>query len=567
MSYIQPNSTIEFFSDLNLSQDYNDSLYFETAPLRDIYFTNLPKLAVADRCYYARDNRGFVRVELPIGTMMHAQYMRFKNTSYENNWWYAFVQDVIYINDHTVEVQFELDPLMSYMGEFTLNSCFVERQHSETDEFGDNLVDEPFACGEYENHNGIVASSSAQLACTGWFNSISEHEYSWKYNEAWCYMVFYVPPSVVADPVKGNLGVYSGLDVKIFPNNPTGIAEMDAFLHTVQILANIQAVVLVPEAFIPNIPNYEPPYSGAPDYSSGRTAVPYIKTQNLASPLTDVWGINPKNKKIYTYPYNFLAVWNSEDKENIYRYELFSNPLSISFEFTGSYGEKTEIGCYPLNYREMAKNYAEGCSMKNFPLATWVSDMFMAYMAQTLSSAPQALGRSGNAFGVTESNLFGGGKLGTFSAGNTDITVTKPQNAGWNKINATIANELAKDAGHMIQPNEAHSGTPSDVITLSNKKDFYFFRRTIKPEFAKRIDDYWTMFGYPDGTVHVPNMNARTRFTYVKTIGCKLNCACPASDADFIEQLFNKGIRFWKNHLDIGNYSSPNPPITTNEGE
>ena len=69
------------------------------------------------------------------------------------------------------------------------------------------------------------------------------------------------------------------------------------------------------------------------------------------------------------------------------------------------------------------------------------------------------------------------------------------------------------------------------------------------------------MFGYPDGTVHSPNMNARTRFTYVKTIGCKINCRCPASDADFIEELFNKGIRFWKDHTQIGNYTSPNAPI------
>ena len=560
MAYVQPNSRIEFFDDIGISEDYNDTLYFVSEAAKDTYFDNINRLAHVDKCYYARDNRGFIRVELPMTTLIHAQYMRFKNTSYENKWWYAFVKNPAYINDNTTEIEFELDPMMSWMGEFTVDACFVERQHSETDTVGDNLIDENFACGEYENHNAIVSSSSADLAKTGWFNTISEHAYNWKYNEAWSYMVFYVPPSVVADPVKTALGIYSGLDVKIFSNSPTGVEKLDVFLHTIQILANIQAIVLVPNAFIPNIPNYEPA-TGEPDYSNlGRTEVPYVKTLTLANPHTDVWGISPKNNKIYTYPYNFLAVWNCEDKESIYRYELFSSPTNPQFSFSGTFGEKTEIGCYPKNYRNLAVNYAEGTSMKNFPLATWVSDMFMAYMAQLLSSSPTNVARS-NPFGITNTNLTGGGKLAEFSVGKQDITVLKPQKSMWNKLSATIGNELAKDAGHFLQPNEAHSGTPSDVITINNQKDFYFFRRTIRPEYAKRIDDYWTMFGYPDGTVHSPNMNARTRFTYVKTIGCKINCRCPASDANFIEELFNKGIRFWKDHTQIGNYSSPNVPI------
>ena len=560
MAYVQPNSRIEFFDDIGISDDYNDTLYFASTAAKDTYFDNIQRLAHADKCYYARENRGFVRVELPMTTLIHAQYMRFKNTSYENKWWYAFVKSVDYINNNTTEIEFELDPMLSWMGEFSVSQCFVERQHSTTDAVGDNLIDEPFACGEYENHNAIVSSSSADLACTGWFNAISEYAYDWKYNSAWSYMVFYVPPAVVSDPVKTAIGVYSGLDVKIFSNTPDGVTKLDAFLHTIQILANIQAIVLVPNAFIPDIPNYVPA-TGEPDYSNlGRSEVPYVKTLTLANPQTDVWGISPKNNKIYTYPYNFLAVWNCEDKESIYKYELFTTPTNPQFSFSGTFGEKTEIGCYPKNYRNMAVNYSEGTRMRNFPLATWVSDMFMAYMAQTLSSAPAMLGNS-NPFNLTPTNISGGGKVGDFNIGKWDVEVDKTQTTGWKKIGATISNELAKDAGHLIQPNEAHSGTPSDVITVNNKKDFYFFRRTIRTEYARRIDNYWTMFGYPDGTVHVPNMNARTRFTYVKTIGCKINCRCPASDANFIEELFNKGIRFWKNHTQIGDYSTANVPI------
>ena len=68
------------------------------------------------------------------------------------------------------------------------------------------------------------------------------------------------------------------------------------------------------------------------------------------------------------------------------------------------------------------------------------------------------------------------------------------------------------------------------------------------------------MFGYAQKKVDVPNMDARPYWTYVKTIQCKINSRCPASDADFIEKCFNRGIRFWKDHRDIGNYSLNNEP-------
>ena len=56
-------------------------------------------------------------------------------------------------------------------------------------------------------------------------------------------------------------------------------------------------------------------------------------------------------------------------------------------------------------------------------------------------------------------------------------------------------------------------------------------------------------------------MNARPYWTYVKTLGCSVDGAIPADDASAIENIFNKGVRFWKNHNNIGNYSLDNSPV------
>lgn len=573
MSYVQPNSTIEFFSDLNLSQDYNDSLYFETPALRDIYFTNIQKLAVADRCYYARDNRGFVRVELPIGTMMHAQYMRFKNTSYENNWWYAFVKDVVYINDHTVEVQFELDILMSYMGEFTLKACYIERQHVEDDSIGANLVDENFNCGEYVNLNASDETQDAFDSKTGWFSSFdSGATHTWNNNKAWSYLAFVSQPLLVASPVREGLGIYNGLDIGIYANTPAGRSDMNQALHLQDIFGNVISICLLPEKFIPKIPNYNvPPYLGAVNYATvNRDEVPYVLTKSITKSfeylgdlppsVTGHNGYLPVNNKLYTYPYNFLVVNNSEGQEMIYKYELFSSS-SCNFELSASLTQKPEIVCFPDNYRGVSKNTAESIIMSHFPMAGWSSDLFMAYAAQALSTAPLAMiDPSLTALGgssAIESTI-----VGTKTPRKIE-TATKQADLA---LNSAVSSALNEGIQHLEKPQEVVGQVAVDALTIMNNKDFYFFRRTVRPEYAEMIDNYFTMFGYAIKKVAVPNMNARTRFTYVKTIGCKLNCACPASDADFIEQLFNRGIRFWKNHLDIGNYDDPNPPNPT-EGE
>ena len=530
MSYVQPNSRIEFFDDIGISEDYNDTLYFVSESAKDTYFDSINRLAHVDKCYYARDHRGFVRVELPMSTLIHSQYMRFKNTSYENKWWYAFVKDVAYINDNTTEVQFELDPMMSWMGEFHPASCFVERQHSETDDVGANIVDEGLAIGDY-------VYSHAD-------NNVNVHTRTGKFN-TWVYMVFVSEPAVIANPVAKALGIYSGLSVYIYGDDSTGIDRLTDFLKLDQIITNVQLICYLPDAFIPRIPNYQIPYSGATDYSdTSRELAPVIYLQQLDRSFTDIDGYTDiKNNKLFTYPYNMIAVWNSETEENTYAYELFeklTNDDHIYFNLYSAISEKSEILCAPRGYKGLGVAYNESLAMNHFPICAWTSDAFMAYLAQKLSNM-----------------------TGFASSREKDVTVKQASAkiAEYASPAVGITAELTEMGRALLTPNERQGESITDPMVLVKQKDFWFYRKTIRGQYAKIIDDYFTMFGYADRTVHVPNMNARTRFTYVKTIGCKIDCRCPASDADFIEELFNKGIRFWKSHTDIGNYTSPNPPI------
>lgn len=583
MAYIQPDSRIEFFTDINITADYVDSLYFSSETEKNQAFSNIPKLAYVERCYYSRDNRGFVRVELPMSTMIKAQYMRFKNTSYENKWWYAFVRDVVYINDNTTEVQFQLDPLMTWMGNFTLSECFVERQHGETDEIGDNLVDEPLDTGEYVT----IGDSN-----TGLFDD-------------WVYTVFYTvtPAGAVAIPdnhVFDQLGIYSGLRVQIFPDDRysgatgrPGLSQLTAFLLQDPILINVQMIMHVPEKFIPKMANYVPAFVGAPDYSQIQRDYAPLAYDVSVTRNTKLDGeYEPKNNKLFTYPYNFFTIWNSEEKESEYRYELFQlTPTNKAFfKVFSNVGEPTEAMCVPMAYRGISLNYSEASIMNEFTPCTWVSDAFMGWLAQTLSSSPTRLlagsfmdgltnstNAKNSALTVTNREIDKGSTVDSDvyigETGNTmRTTVTnnnkitehsyRPAGAQRTALGGVLAvrGVLLDGFSHLTTPSSAHGKPSNSILEVEREKEFWFYQKSIRREYAEIIDGYFTMFGYAQKKVMQPNMHARTRFTYIKTRDCKIHCECPASDAEVIENIFNNGIRFWNSVNYIGDYHTDNPP-------
>ena len=78
---------------------------------------------------------------------------------------------------------------------------------------------------------------------------------------------------------------------------------------------------------------------------------------------------------------------------------------------------------------------------------------------------------------------------------------------------------------------------------------------------AKSIDDYFTKYGYATRRLKIPNRNSRPHWNYVKTIGMELNNnECPTDDARKICAIYDKGITFWKNASEVGDYSLDNSP-------
>lgn len=499
MTYIPPNSTVQYFADLGLSRD--DTLYFSSVSAKNTYFSNLDKIATEEALSYVSREKGVIRSSLSMAAAINIGYLRFKNTGFENFWFYAYVTDVEYTNNGLTEIHFEIDNMMTYMGVFTLGECYIERQHVIDDTIGKNICDERLEVGDYTyrsvEKSGTMDTLSIVVLSTVWPDG-TDHEGS----------------------ITGN--IYNGCMLIKYRK----ASDVNSFLSSLTDEQKEEAVVsinMIPESYAGSSINHH--------------------EKVITKPYDDIDGYTPHNKKLFIYPYNYLTVTNLQGNFAPFRYEFFTGN-SAYFTMEGMLSANPEVILTPVNYKGVQKNYSEKMSLSGFPTCSYAIDSYRAYLAQNKSNvAVEAL--SGLSSGELRDVSMGGQIAGLFT-NNTILSAVSAQ-----------ANELYK---YSQKPPQAGGNQGSDTLVNLGEKDFVFIQKNITAEYAKMIDHYFDMFGYSVKEHAVPNMNARPNWTYCKTIGCTVHGNMPASAARDIESMFDNGIRFWKNHNNIGNYSLNNAP-------
>ena len=145
---ITPSTTVTLCHGVPLSKDSEDTYYFGSAGEQASTIGSYA-FATFSNLTYQRNTRNTIRVGLPMGvsganSALRANYVIFNNTAFENKPIYAFVDTVDYVNNNTIDITYTIDAMQTFMFDYTLRECYVEREHSVTDEIGDNLVSEGF---------------------------------------------------------------------------------------------------------------------------------------------------------------------------------------------------------------------------------------------------------------------------------------------------------------------------------------------------------------------------------------------------------------------------------------
>lgn len=564
MAYIEPNTNITLYRNTGLSMSYENTLYFASEDDKDLYWAGASNYIAAtfNKCSYQRSNRGVIRVEKPISYLYKVDYMRFKNVSYENKFYYAFVTHVEYVNNETTAVYYVLDPIMTWMGTFQLKQCLVVRQHSVRDRIGDSLTDEGMQCGEYVTKTETMFPSLA-----------TDKSYS---------IVITVADEGGSGSLQG--GVYSA-NKTVFCDSPTAANEYIASLVSSNLADNIISIFMCPS-----------------EYTLQQDQLGYYnKVFTFDKGNTDFDGYVPRNNKLFIYPYHEIVVSNNNGSEQIYRPEMFTlTDENIVFNVYASVNNGIQVIAVPTKYKGQGQNWEEAITLGDFPMCSWNYDTYQAWLAQYIAYYPQQesllktqqqasiiktaanglvnVGASG-AKGAVSGALGGGILSGLNPVGNAMTgflreTANAAIDAGQNTLGQYIDN--AVDMESMARDKMTYSSvipttaqvtqgkvTPNILYATGVGKGFRMYDKKIMAQQAMVIDDYFTMYGYAVNQVEVPQMNNRLFYTYVKTCGCNVGGNVPAEDARAIEQIFDTGVRFWKELSNIGHYDVINTPNET----
>lgn len=119
-------------TDLRLLQvpieiDNKNQLTFANVTAQTNYFLGLQNYVEAQDTYYQRQNNV---IEFPahIDTIIHYNYVMYKNNNYSNKWFYAFITDMKYINDGVTEITIQTDVFQTWQFDITWKQSFIERE-------------------------------------------------------------------------------------------------------------------------------------------------------------------------------------------------------------------------------------------------------------------------------------------------------------------------------------------------------------------------------------------------------------------------------------------------------
>lgn len=141
---------VDIFSGVPLEIGTNHTILFETARDQKAYFDSKKTVSgTFTNISYQRHASGVMRLEAQMSLLGTANYLRFCNPTFENREFYSFIVDIAYVNNSTVEITYVIDVLQTWMFEYNVNPCFVDREHAETDNVGDNRVNEGLDTGPF----------------------------------------------------------------------------------------------------------------------------------------------------------------------------------------------------------------------------------------------------------------------------------------------------------------------------------------------------------------------------------------------------------------------------------
>lgn len=526
-SYIAPNTDIVLCTNVPLDNSYDHTITFASKAAQLTYFASKAYKTVTANSYQ-RTMSDKLRIACTMDEAVRCNYLFFTNKSFENKTFYAFITGWEYVNNVTTEITYEIDVFQSFYFDIDIKPSFVEREHSNSDVIGANLVPEGLEQGDYVVRESYYLDPTSQSgvvnngACVIFFTTF--------YDDAECtnYDGGYINY------------VYSCLNIIKKTTTQSIATFLDKVITKRGSLDGIVAAYTIP---------FEP--------VNPEMASPISWSVRIAKAVSNIDGYIPRNNKLFTAPYNIMKICSDSDVQE-YDYEYFYDDNTYcNFSLTAVLLPEPVLTLTPGKYLSASNNPRMDLRMtiSHFPQCALSQDVYKVYLAQNAASLPASMISTvlNNAGGIAGNILSGGlGNIGDIGgAVKSGISIV-----------TDIGQTLAQLHDIKIRPPQVNGTQTAASDYAVGAKRFTVQKCTIRAEFAMIIDGFFDMFGYATHQVKVPNITGRPHWNYVKTKGIVLDIAnAPQPYIQKMIQCFDKGITFWHNPSEVGNYYLDNRPV------
>ena len=509
--FLIPTGSVKFITLPVMLNDENQ-LTFDDFNHQFLFFNSHVEEEI-ERVNFVRENKGkgIIKVNGIYTDYLNYNYMMFQNTSFNSKWFFCYIHSVKYINENVTEIEFSLDLWQTFQFQIRILPCYIDRGHTATDNLFQNTVPEGLETGEYI----YGTEQNVDMDELGYIIGLSDYSGSH------------------LGGIFGN--IYSGVAYRYYSSGKA----LSEFIKEVNDKGKADAITT-----IYTVPKFVMVACVDGEYLVGNVTTGE-KDVHYTLPIRDIDGYIPKNKKLYCYPYNFITVSNNKGNKANYRLEMFRNARNPSentyhFKLQGSITANSTCALIPQDYKNIKNNLDEKITLDGYPLCSWNNDIYANWLAQNQNTlkATKNCAIVDGVQSLINKNI--GGVVGTFEK---------------------IYQQNASIQDKATLPNHAEGNINDGNFNVANKLQHFTIRHcVITKEYAEKIDDFFTMYGYKINKVEIPNIKSRKNHNYIKTIGCHITGVDQEIYAKAIEQMFDNGITFWHNTQNFGNYNVDNSP-------
>ena len=538
MSAITPQTELRLLK-CPLEEDNKHQLTFSNATAQYNYFNGLTHLTADNFTYQRKDS--IIRFPEHIDNLLGYNYVMYQNEAYIDKWFYAFITNMEYVNDHMTNITIKTDCFQTWQFDIVYKRSFIEREHVNDDTVSKHTVPEQLETGEYRCDSiGTLYLANSTYIIIG---ATKE------------------PEEIGLNMDRYYNGIFSGCQYIAF-DSTLGAGNYLRAMDELGIGDAVVNVFLAPTGLCGTLTwnTISIDVGGGHTISTKCAKIPMSSSATLlytsltiTSPAT-INGYSPKNNKLFVWPYNYFYISNNAGQDIEYKYEDFVNN-TVQFKTYGSLTPGCSIRCYPINYKNYTdvsgkEHFNSGITCNKYPVCSWSTDLYKNWATQN------ALNLGFTTVGSATA-IVGGGIMMATGFGIPVGLGLMASGVGM------AANTVREYYQHSFTPPQANGNANSgDVAYSADKMGVQYFKMTIRKEYAEIIDNYFSTYGYKVNVVKLPNVTGRTNWNFVKTIDCNLEGNIPQADIDEIKKMFNNGVTFWHNPTYFLDYSQSNTIVT-----